>query len=857
MKGIQDLCSSILAECGIRIVGQVDIPPRERTVATPPTGLEPRVVAWIQQRFPGGIYVHQEEALKTSLDGNDVCLATATASGKSLVFMAAAANLALKDPNNKTLALYPARALIQDQVQKWDELLTPLGIPYGFIDGGVAMDRRQAILSGSGVVLMTPDVAHAWLLSHLSEPTIRGFLSSIRLLVLDEAHVYDGAFGTNMAYFLRRLQAAAANFQIVASTATVDDPAAFMRQLTGRSMVSFDRGHDTSAAAPKRVFLVEADGPKGFDAAASLLAELRDLWQGRFLAFSESRRAVEQLVAAASRGRRVAEGTALGDTLEEDDGEVDDGAATDPTLLPYRAGYETEDRQRIQESLRSGRLRGIVSTSALELGIDIGDVNLAVLLDVPSTMKAFWQRIGRAGRTQPAICLLFDSRLSLASAHISLEAYVRRPVEHSWLYLDNRYIQYANALCAAVELSDTGMAPSEVRAFQSLPPRFLELLQNELNPSEVVPQDLYSLKQRAQNGPQREFPIRSAADKNLQVSGPMGLQLGGLTYGQALREAFPGAIYYYMARPYRVIHFDLRKGEIRVKRERPASTRAVAQTTVFPRFLGGLLSLARNESGFLAEVEMQVSERVTGFTETRGASRSAHQYGVGSPYSQRPLSRFFETTGVCWSFNEKAANGEDVARALLGAFAIECGIQERDLGVGLFVAKESPFVQGKCQGVCVYDATNGSLRLTEKLFAAFGTILSTAVSQARPEADSSVLLRLQVLQRSAAGLADQVAATPEGCEQVGIRSQSDWATVIAPGQRAIYLMESGPQEVTVRGYRYTPQGLMYELEPPTPDVKWVASANVVKPLNGESTLIRVNLITGDEEPIEAATSERC
>jgi DEAD/DEAH box helicase domain-containing protein len=173
------------------------------------------------------------------------------------VFISVAADFALRSRPAKTLTLYPARALIQDQIEKWEAMLEPLGIQPGFIDGGVSTELRPAILRTCQIVLMTPDVAHAWLLSHLGDRAVADFMKTLRLLVLDEAHVYEGAFGTNMAYFLRRLEAATDNtYQVIASTATIGNPAVFTAALLGRSVRSIDSVEDGSPSAPKSVMLV-------------------------------------------------------------------------------------------------------------------------------------------------------------------------------------------------------------------------------------------------------------------------------------------------------------------------------------------------------------------------------------------------------------------------------------------------------------------------------------------------------------------------------------------------------------------------------------------------------------------------
>ena len=184
---------------------------------------------------------------------------------------------------------------------------------------------------------------------------------------------------------------------------------------------------------------------------------------------------VEQLVAASHR--------AMGEA-SEDEGEIEDsqdGDACRPSqrrlrILPYRAGYESDDREQIQQALESGELAGVVSTSAMELGLDIGAIDLTVLLSVPASVKAFWQRLGRAGRTRAGVCLLIDTQDALANSPSGLATYMRRPPEPNWLYLENRYIQYANALCAAAELRALSRTRADVAALDSLPASFRAFL---------------------------------------------------------------------------------------------------------------------------------------------------------------------------------------------------------------------------------------------------------------------------------------------------------------------------------------------------------------------------------------------
>jgi DEAD/DEAH box helicase domain-containing protein len=857
----------ILTKAGLTPSETAILPSRQAIHRPIPSTLHADIKAELSYRFPGGLYSHQADAIQEVLEGADVCLATQAASGKSLVFMTAASELLLRRRSARVLALYPAKALIQDQLAKWTTFLAPFGAQVGFIDGSVPIASRPAILSSCRVVAMTPDVAHAWLMSHLGTKEVAQFLHDLGLLILDEAHVYDGAFGTNMAYFLRRLGLASGDHRLICSTATIGAPEGFMHRLTGRNMVVFDEDRDTSALPEKTLLLARSTTKGGFDRTVQLLAGLSEYGKGRFLAFGDSRKAVERIVGAVLRQN------AAPPAADEKDEEDDESAGTEEAenwpklehILPYRAGYETSDREAIQRALTEGSLAGVVSTSALELGLDIGDLDIVVLLNTPPTIKAFRQRIGRAGRRRDAVCILIDDQGIMTP----LTQYLARPPEPSWLYLENSYIQYSNALCAAVELQARGVKSTAGLDLAGLPETFPRLLENEVNPTAAVDPDLYGLKQRAQGNPHYEFPIRAAAEPNFEVEGPFGLKLGSLSYGQALREAYPGAVYYYMARPFRVQSLEYKKGLIKASRSKYFSTKPLADTMAFPDFRNGVIASWRSPDGFLAEVELQVSERVRGFVEQRGQNKMPpHEYGPGSPYSQRPLWRLIKTTGICWAFPSKLDRSEIAGELIMSAFAFTCGVHERDLGVALFHANEGPFSPEQVKGTVVFDATNGSLRLTERLARQFAEVVDFATEQTQP--DTPLREELITLRRLVAAL--QPSSTASAAQPSA--TEGDWIRVIDRNQPAMFLSGEAPSEVTVLDFRYTPHGLMYQLESlkdagytmvvdkgklvsektvvKNPPVKWMVLASLVQPLGGVTQMVRYNVVTGEEAPDQAA-----
>ncbi len=817
-----DLHLSLTTE-GFALVGQVNLPPRAARHAAIPTTLISSLRSRLSATYPQGLYAHQSMALEHYRQGRDVCLATPTASGKSLVFMSAALDLTLRDPSARALVLYPMRALLHDQASRWADFLAGTGVSHAAIDGGVHPSQRAALLRENRVILMTPDVLHAWLLSHLNDPAVADFAEHLGLLVLDEAHAYDGVFGTNMAYLLRRLRAATGDHRFIASTATIDDPEGFLQRLTGREVAVVGPTDDGSSAPSRSILHLQSPTAKR-DRNRTMAGVVAMLARGsqRFLVFADSRRGVEQITALAHDRLRSG---------------AENAAEPDAQVLPYRAGYETDDRIAIQQALISGTLVGVVTTSAMELGLDIGEINVVAMMGVPPTMKSFRQRLGRAGRRSPSVCLICDVDGVLDADSSALTGYLARPAEPSWIYLDNRYLQYANALCAAVESATHGHG-ADHPYFADLPEGFRTLLANELDPQMLVAPDLFELKQRAANGPHSMFPVRQGMEPNFDIRGPNDFALGQVSFSQMLREAYPGAIYLYKAQAWRVRRVDTAKGRISVTRERRGETRATKQSKVFPAFAGAT-QLRRGDLGFVAEAPVQVSERVLGFSE----GRTVYEYGPTSPFSQRPLNHFFPTTGVCWYFPAKAALTEDIAEAVRAAFCELFSVQTSDVGIGTFHAKASPLGPQTCQGVCLYDAVHGSLRLTQRLSEHFADVVGLALDRAVREEQSTRIAGLTAL-------ADYVAttrpmATPGGASAPVTVEEGDWMEVIAAGETAMFTHGGSAREVMVIGFRYTGRGPLYEVTPDVPGVRQWVALGAVQPIHGQTRVERRNLLTDE------------
>ena len=517
---------------------------------------------------------------------------------------------------------------------------------------------------------------------------------------------------------------------------------------------------------------------------------------------------VEQIASIMNRSR----------SAEDEEPEESLAVTVPPQVLPYRAGYEAQDRKTIQDALTNGTLKGVISTSALEMGIDIGSIDIVVLLSFPKSVKSFRQRIGRAGRkTSGHIIVMnnFDSEFFEAG---TLDGLLGKELEPSYFYFENRYVQYVQALFTASEANQIGIQRHRREPLQDLPGPFLDYLENELDPQSAIPHDLMFFKQQAVDSPHLQFPLRAGLDRNFVLENQSygaPPEMGDISYSQLMREAYPGAIYYYMAQPHRVLRVNFRSGLIAVKRTKRITTKPILMNLAFLP-LGGVIRIQKSPAGFFMEAEIQVSERVTGYKEMSGKTATSFLYGPGNPYQQQPIVRQFATTGVLWFFpTETDSNSEDFSELLLEAFAQTCGRQTRDIGYGRFHFKANPEWLNDCSGFCMYDNVYGSLRLTKELFDRFAEILDNIIRRLAVDDIDGVNYR-DVTRRVRTLVTEMDLGTlstgGQQAQSFGGENAGAMIDVVAVNEIAIYKDAIGDEEVTVLGYRFTSHGLMARLK---------------------------------------------
>jgi DEAD/DEAH box helicase domain-containing protein len=427
------------------------LPPVPACYAPFPDAMDARLREALERRGISQLYSHQAEAITHIADGRNIVVTTPTASGKTLCYNLPVLDAILKDPATRALYLFPTKALAQDQMAELHELagtLNELGageIGVHTYDGDTPQDARRTIRTRAQVVLSNPDMLHAGILPH--HPRWAKLFENLRFIVIDELHAYRGVFGSHLCNVLRRLKRVARHYgsdpQIICSSATIANPRELAEKLAERP---FSLVGDSGAPRGEK-FFVFVNPPvvnRELGIRRSYLTETRRV-AGEFL-----RRNLQVIVFAQSRLATEILTTYLKEDFEDIPGM--------PELIRgYRGGYLPLRRREIERGLREGQVRGVISTNALELGIDIGALDVAVLAGYPGTIASTWQRAGRAGRRAARSA----SVLVASSAPID-QFVVRHPwyffdasPEHALVNPDNLHILVNHVKCAAFELPFT------------------------------------------------------------------------------------------------------------------------------------------------------------------------------------------------------------------------------------------------------------------------------------------------------------------------------------------------------------------------------------------------------------------
>jgi DEAD/DEAH box helicase domain-containing protein len=484
------------------------------------------------------LYSHQAEAYEKVRAGANVIVATGTASGKSLCYKVPAFENALTSSRNRALFLYPTKALAQDQLQKIRKLKLRGVYPAAY-DRDTPKALRSEIRRRANVILTNPDMLNVGLLpSH--DSLWADFFRNLQIVAVDEAHLLRGVFGSHVAAVLRRLRRVAelhgADPIFALTSATIANPLELAEVLTGLPFALVDQ--DGAPSGERRVIFRNPplkDEEKGDR--RSMLTEgafvfSRLVGQGvRTIAFAKSRKSAELIYRyAADR---------LGPDLAR-------------RVSPYRAGYTVRERREIEGRLFRGELLGVVSTNALELGIDVGYLDAAVCCGYPGSVASLWQQWGRAGRgTEPSLNVYIAGRDSLDQyLYENPEKILGRRVEAARLTLENPYILGPHLLAAAHE------APLEDGDERYFGFAYGEVAEQLLETGALVGSGGRMHYARGDN-PAWNISLRSADSASVLVADKEGEVIGSVEARRAPMELHPGATYLHRGRDYEVEHLNL------------------------------------------------------------------------------------------------------------------------------------------------------------------------------------------------------------------------------------------------------------------------------------------------------------
>ncbi len=651
VRGAQALADRLAEKYRGRITGHFRLPALEARMRPLPDSLSKATRSALASRGIELAYSHQEAAWAAVDRGEHVVVVTPTASGKSLCYHVPVIE-AVRRQGAKALYLFPTKALAQDQVAELLELnrAGELGVRAYTFDGDTPNDARQAIRVHGDIVVSNPDMLHQAILPHHTKWA--QFFENLRYVVIDEVHTYRGVFGSHVANVLRRLKRICAFYdvapQFILSSATIGNPKEHAEALIGAEVTAI-----TESGAPRGERHVLLWNPPVINADLGIRASARS--QTNRIARHAIRAKLKTIVFAQSRLMVEVLTKYLKDVFDHDPRKPE-------RIRAYRGGYLPTERRETERNLRAGEIDGVVSTSALELGVDIGGLDVAVLNGYPGSIAGTWQRLGRAGRRQkPSLGILVASSSALDQYVVRHpEFFENAPPEMARIAPDQLLILLDHIRCAAFELPFV----SGDRFGENVVNDFLEVLAE----SEVLHREGERWDWIADSYPAQAVSLRSVSDGNFVVidrTGGAQTIIAEVDYSSAALTLYEGAIYMVQSSPYQVESLDWagRKAFV-TKTNADYFTDAIDYTKlkVLERFDG-----SKAGEGTCHHGEVHVVRRVSGYKKIRFYSHENIGYGPVTLPDQE-----LQTSALWWQLDQSTLEGtfpsrQDALDGFLGA----------------------------------------------------------------------------------------------------------------------------------------------------------------------------------------------
>jgi DEAD/DEAH box helicase domain-containing protein len=612
-----------------------------------PPGLHPEISQMLRASGIKKLYSHQAEAINGILRGEDVLVATPTASGKSLIYNLPVLNTLFDDTPSSALYLYPLKALARDQRNTLEDLYKKLapeekGTFSALFDGDTNSYRRRKIRENPPRALLTnPEMVHLSLLPW--HQSWSAFFSRLKYVVIDEVHSYRGITGSHVAWVLRRLQRIAAEYGshpiFIMLSATIGNPADLGRELLGRKVEVI-----TESGAPqaeKNMLFLNPWDSAAHTASQFLLAAVRR--ELRTIVYTQSRKMTE-LISSWTTSFLKGKGS---------------------QISAYRAGFLPEERREIEGRLFSGELLGVISTSALELGIDIGSLDLCLLVGYPGSIMATWQRGGRVGRTHKPSAIILIAGEDALDQHFMRDPddFFNRSPEDAILNPMNPEILSRHLMCAAAEMP---LVKGEALLQMDGIPEAVELLTFRGALLNTESGDIWLSPRKRIH---QEVSLRGGGRQLAIIDTLKGEVIGEIDSGRAMKECHKGAIYLHRGRSWEVSELDFAGGEVMVR-----EIRAHFHTRPLSEKQTEILSIDNEKVCFGIHVyhgRVRVRERVTGYQKRQNRPRKL--------LATIPLDlpeQVLETTGVWLTIPPQIVEKmEEEKRHFMGAIhALEHGM---------------------------------------------------------------------------------------------------------------------------------------------------------------------------------------
>ena len=709
------------------------VPARQAQWAPMPEWVRPELIAAYRDKGVEQLYSHQAQAIAAVHAGRNAVIVTPTASGKTLCYNLPVLNSVLENPDTRALYLFPTKALAQDQLAELHELGERLEDRFGVFtyDGDTPSDARAAIRERGHIVLSNPDMLHSGILPHHTRWT--HLFENLRYIVLDELHTYRGVFGSHLANVLRRLRRVA-NFygsdpQFIACSATIANPAELAHRL---AEADFECISENGSPSGEKFFLFYNPPVVNrclgirrsyIHESARIAQEFlkRDL---QTLVFANSRLHTELLLTYLQRANPPAPGR-------------------EHSVRGYRGGYLPNERREIERGLREERIGGIVSTNALELGIDIGSLDAVVMAGYPGTLASTWQRAGRAGRRTDSSCAVFVASSSPIDQFIvqNPDYFFGRTPEHAFIQPNNLEILVNHLKCAAFELP--------IRSDEHFGGIDVAPLCERLEEAGYLHRTGDNWHWTEQAYPADTVSLRAVTSDNFVIVDTTGLPqtIGEVDFSSALTTVHPKAIYLHQGQQYQVERMDFEKRKAYVKRvDLEYYTDAIRYTQVRVLELaesstlesGGAASANPHSGATRNHGDVLVRSQVVGFKKIKFFTNE----NVGSGNLELPENEMHTTAfwltlerplieSLPFSVSERQSGMRGLLHALSSMATLLLMCDRRDLGTAIGERPPSPGLgldwdeSPELDGVereyfepnlYIYDAYPGGIGFSEPLF---------------------------------------------------------------------------------------------------------------------------------------------